>query len=53
MRRGTESINGVTVSEKRRADVIAMCAGGIVLQEPTMQAVGIAALITLLYVSDR
>lgn len=32
-RRGTESINGVTVSEKRRADVIAMCAGGIAAQE--------------------
>lgn len=31
-RRGTESINGVTGSERRWADVIAMCAGGIVLQ---------------------
>ncbi|KAI9514113.1 hypothetical protein NQZ68_036174 [Dissostichus eleginoides] len=39
-RRGTESINGVAVPEKRRADVIAMGAGGMVLQEPTMQAVG-------------
>lgn len=29
---GTESINGVTGSERRWADVIAMCAGGIVLQ---------------------
>lgn len=38
-RRGTESINGVIVSEKRRADVIAMCAGGIILYKPAMQTV--------------
>lgn len=47
-RRGTESINGVTVSQKRRADVIAMRARGIIQREPTMQAV--AALLTHLYV---
>lgn len=33
--------------------MIAMGAEGIALQEPTMQAEGIAALITHLYVSER
>lgn len=38
-RHGTESINGVTVSKKKRTDVIAMCARGIILQEPTTRVV--------------
>lgn len=37
-RRTSESINGVAVSEKRRADAIAMSAQGIVLSESTLQA---------------
>lgn len=42
-RRHTESINGVTVSEKKRADVIAMCAEGIVVLQMTMQAVDLTS----------
>lgn len=40
-RHGTESINGVTVSEKKRTDVIAMCARGIILQDPTVRVVSL------------
>lgn len=40
-RHGTESINGVTVSKKKRTDVIAMCARGIILQEPTARVVSL------------